>query len=296
MEIPRYPELRPLEIGDKPLLDDLFRQLQPLVSELTFAGLFLFRSAHDYRLARVIDSLVVFGRGYDGRSYFLPPLGGDIAAALELLFAAGQELYGADEIFADAYLGSNHLVVSADRDSFDYLYLRRELATLPGNRFHKKKNRINYFMARHSHETDFFSPPYLDGCLALLIEWGRTADVEGNRSFRLELDATAEALTKAELLGLEGVVVTVGGVVKAFAVGERLNDETSVCHFEKADPFMEGLSQLVNREFAAFLFQECSYVNREQDLGEPGLRNAKLSYHPLELIKKFRAHQPLQSK
>jgi hypothetical protein len=77
-------------------------------------------------------------------------------------------------------------------------------------------------------------------------------------------------------------------VVRAFAIGERLNGDTAVCHFEKADHFMEGLSQLVNREFCRLLFSDCTYVNREQDLGEPGLRNAKLSYHPVELVKKYR--------
>jgi hypothetical protein len=54
---------------------------------------------------------------------------------------------------------------------------------------------------------------------------------------------------------------------------------------------MEELSQLVNREFARLLFTDCRYVNREQDLGEPGLRNAKLSYHPVELVKKYRLHR-----
>ena len=114
------------------------------------------------------------------------------------------------------------------------------------------------------------------------------AEVEGNRSFGLEMDATAEALAQAHVLGLEGVVVTVEGVVRAFALGERLNRDTAVCHFEKADHFMEGLSQLVNREFCRQLFTDCTFVNREQDQGEPGLRNAKLSYHPVELVKKFR--------
>jgi hypothetical protein len=85
--------------------------------------------------------------------------------------------------------------------------------------------------------------------------------------------------------------VTVEGAVRAFAVGERLNRETAVCHFEKADYFMEGLSQLVNREFARLLFTGCRYINREQDLGEPGLRIAKLSYHPAELVKKFRVRR-----
>jgi hypothetical protein len=54
---------------------------------------------------------------------------------------------------------------------------------------------------------------------------------------------------------------------------------------------MEGLSQLVNREFCRLLFCDCYYVNREQDLGEPGLRSAKLSYHPVELVKKFRVQR-----
>lgn len=289
MEIPAYPGSRQLDISDKPMLDGLFLQLQPRVSELTFAGLYLFRAAHEYRLTRVGDALVVLGRGYDGQGYFLPPLGGDIAAALSVLFAAGVPLYGADEAFASAYLTFGGLEVSEDRDSFDYLYLREELATLPGHRFHKKKNRINYFFVRHTHEVEMLSDKHRAGCLELLNEWGRAAEAEGNRSFRLELDATAEALENRELLELEGVVVTVAGVAKAFAVGERLNRETAVCHFEKADPFMEGLSQLVNREFCRLLFSDCRFVNREQDLGEAGLRSAKLSYRPVELVKKFRA-------
>jgi len=291
MKIPFYPDARPLDISDKPLLDSIFLKLQPRVSELTFAGLFLFREAHGYRLAWVNSSLVILGKGFDGQGYFLPPLGGDIPTALTLLFAAGNELYGADESFVAAYLDTGQYEVSADRDSFDYLYQREELATLRGTQFHKKKNRINYFMARHEHDADILSDRYLDGCLALLNEWGQASELEGKSFLTLEMKATAEALAKANLLGLEGVVVMVAGIVKAFAVGERLNSETAVCHFEKADLFMEGLSQLVNREFAARLFRECRHINREQDLGEPGLRNAKLSYHPLELVKKFRARQ-----
>lgn len=295
MEIPVYPASRPLDIADKPLLDGLFLRMQPRVSELTFAGLYLFRNAHEYRLAMAGDALVVLGRGYDGHGYCLPPMGGDIPAALSLLFAAGVPLYGADEPFAAAYLNDRGLDVTEDRDSFDYLYLREELATLPTNRFHKKKNRIKYFSVRHTHQTEMLLPGHRDGCLVLLNEWGRAAEAEGKRSFRLELDATAEALENMALLGLEGVLVTVEGVVKAFGVGERLNHETAVCHFEKADLFMEGLSQLVNREFCRLLFNDCSYVNREQDLGEPGLRNAKLSYHPVELVKKYRVQVPSKS-
>jgi hypothetical protein len=294
MEIPAWPASRPPDISDKPRFDNIFKQLQPRVSELTFAGLFLFRTAHDYALTRIKESVVVLGKGYDCRCYSLPPMGGDVSGvcdACDLLLVAGLELYGFDEAYAARFLKDVVCEIVEDRESFDYLYLREEMATLPGNRFHKKKNRINYFATRHNHEVHTFSAQYLCGCLQLLDEWARVAEVEGNHSFGLEMEATAEALAQADALGLEGVVVTVEGAVRAFAVGERLNHETAVCHFEKADHFMEGLSQLVNREFARLLFTDCRYINREQDLGEPGLRNAKLSYHPVELVKKFRVHR-----
>jgi len=288
MEIPAWPAMRSLEFSDKPHLDRLFAQLQPRVSELTFAGLYLFRAAHEYGLSVIGDSLVVRGRGYDGGRYCLPPLGGDATSAADLLLREGYELYGLDEAAVVRFQADPACTVVEDRDGADYLYLREELATLPGNRFHKKKNRINYFTARHDFTVHLFSPCHLCGCLQLLDQWGRVAEMEGNRSFQMEMDATVEALSRAAELELEGVVVAVAGAVRAFAVGERLNRETAVCHFEKADHFMEGLSQLVNREFARLLFNDCRYINREQDLGEPGLRNAKLSYHPVELVKKIR--------
>jgi hypothetical protein len=293
MEIPAWPASRPLDISDKPRFDGIFEQLQPRVSELSFAGLYLFRTAHDYCLSLTEDSLVVQGKGYGGTRYCLPPMGGDVSGACALLLEAGLELYGVEDAFAARFLKGVVCEIVEDRESFDYLYLREEMATLPGNRFHKKKNRINYFAARHIHEVHTLSAQHLCGCLQLLDEWSRVAEVEDNRSFGMEMDATVEALTLAGCLGLEGVVVTVEGTVRAFAVGERLNRETAVCHFEKADHFMEGLSQLVNREFARLLFTDCRYVNREQDLGEPGLRNAKLSYHPVELVKKFRVRRKI---
>ncbi|MDD2365877.1 MAG: DUF2156 domain-containing protein [Desulfuromonadaceae bacterium] len=287
MEIPQYPASRPLAISDKPLLDRLCNELQPRISELTFAGLFLFRTAHNYRLTSVGNSVVLLGRGYDGSAYFLPPLNGDVKGALQLLFAAGVPLYGADDSFVSRYCSGNSLRITELRDSSDYLYLRDELANLPGSRFHKKKNRISYFTRRHEHIVALYSSEYKDECLALLYRWVKSSGNPVSGSLRLEIDATVEALSSAVELELEGVVILVNDVVAAFALGERLNRETAVCHFEKGDPFSDGLYQLVNREFAKLLFQECQYLNREQDLGEPGLRNAKLSYHPVELVRKY---------
>jgi hypothetical protein len=287
MEIPPYPASRPLTLTDKPLLDKLCTSFQPRVSELSFAGLYLFRKAHEYKLATIAGSLVVIGTGYDGSVYFLPPLGGDTAFALKVMLADGLPLYGADEFFIEKYLSTNTVQIIEMRDSFDYLYLREELALLPGSRFHKKKNRINYFTSRHDYTVNYFSNEHVNGCLTLLETWRQAFRVESGGSVLMEVEATSEALRSAEVLGLTGIVIMVNDAVAAFALGEQLNRETAVCHFEKADPFSEGLYQLVNREFAKNLFQDCTYLNREQDLGNTGLRSAKLSYHPVELVKKY---------
>jgi hypothetical protein len=291
MDIPHYPEGRSLELADKPLLDGIFAALQPRISEFTFANLYLFRKAHTYLLSMVGDAMVLLGKGYDGTPYFLPPLTGDIGAAVDRLLGEGLTLYGADEPFVERYLQGSNFQAIEDRDNFDYLYLRQELAELPGSRYHKKKNRISYFAARHEYSVEPYGERYLDGCLGLLDEWGRVHADIASSSLMLEAEATREALGIAGGLGLEGLVAIVAGDVKAFVLGERLNRETSVCQFEKADPFLEGLYQLVNREFSRLLFTDCGYVNREQDLGEPNLRESKLSYHPVELVKKFRVRK-----
>lgn len=289
MQIPAYPEMRPLHTADSRLLQGYFHRLQPEISEFCFANLYLFRRAHRYALSMVGESLVLFGQGYGGEPYFLPPLSGDRGKTATDLLAGGHELFGADEGFVANYLAPAGINAIEDRNSFDYLYLREELATLPGSRFHKKKNRINYFTARHSFSVEPYTPGHLPGALRLLSEWRRVRQTKAGSPADLEVEANGEALQLAGELGLSGVVVLLEGRVAAFALGERLNRQTAVCHFEKSDPFVEGLAQLVNREFSKRLYTDCTFINREQDLGEPGLREAKISYHPVRLVKKFRA-------
>ena len=292
MEIPAYPDSRGIDRSDKTVFDGLFREMQPRLSEFTFSGLYLFRQAHGYCLSLLGSSLIVSAKGYDGARYCLPPLGGDVFAALKQLAGDGVVLYGVDDHFAELYLAERMTDLVPDRDSFDYLYLRDALSVLPGNRFHKKRNRIAYFTARHDYEVCLFAPQYQVGCLELLEACGHGTGLAG-ASAPLELEAAGEAIQFAGDLELQGLVVLVDGVVRGFALGERLNDNTAVCHFEKADRFYEGVAQLLNREFSRLLFTDCLYLNREQDLGEPGLRNAKLSYHPLELVKKYRINLSL---
>ncbi|HJV66621.1 MAG TPA: phosphatidylglycerol lysyltransferase domain-containing protein [Geomonas sp.] len=290
MDIPHYPQSRPIQLDDKPLLDAFFEQIQPRISELTFANLYLFRKVHDYRLTMVGDAVVALAKGYDGSAYFLPPLSGDRPGVARQLIGQGLTLY-ADDLFLQSLPGSEGLEAVADRDNFDYLHLKEEMATLSGRDYHRKKNRVNYFTVRHRYEVEVFEPRHLEGALALLEEWRRVKMAMGPKSVEGEVAGASEALRLHRELGLSGVVVLVEGVVKGFALGECLNRETAVCHFEKGDIFLEGLYQLLDREFSRLLFTGCRYLNREQDLGVDSLRQAKLSYRPVELIKKYRVRR-----
>ncbi|MDP3016368.1 MAG: phosphatidylglycerol lysyltransferase domain-containing protein, partial [Deltaproteobacteria bacterium] len=87
--------------------------------------------------------------------------------------------------------------------------------------------------------------------------------------------------------GVKGGVILIDGKVEAFTLGEPLNHDTVVIHIEKANPAFEGLYPVINQAFLENHWSEYTYVNREQDLGEEGLRKAKESYFPHQMINKY---------
>ena len=96
-----------------------------------------------------------------------------------------------------------------------------------------------------------------------------------------------EMLTHFQALGVRGAMIEVNGKVEAVTLGEPLNPETFVIHIEKANGALVGIYQTINQAFCAKEATDFKYVNREQDLGVPGLRKSKESYHPCQMIKKY---------
>ena len=104
---------------------------------------------------------------------------------------------------------------------------------------------------------------------------------------RAQQDAIQEALVHFGPLGLSGGAIEVDGRIEAFSIGEPLSADTAVIHIEIANPAFPGLAQLINREFVRNEWSGFAFINREQDVGHPGLRRAKESYHPHHMVKKF---------
>ena len=106
-----------------------------------------------------------------------------------------------------------------------------------------------------------------------------------------EYDVVKGALIDYKRLGLVGGVLKKYGEVVAFEIGEPLNDDTFVVHFEKAYADVQGAYPMINKQFVLHECQGYKYVNREEDDGEEGLRKAKLSYHPDILLEKYNAYK-----
>ena len=107
-------------------------------------------------------------------------------------------------------------------------------------------------------------------------------------SLQGEWEAVKACLRNFHGLNLQGGTILINGKVEAFTLGELLNKETAVVHIEKANPMISGLYAAINHEFCRHSWFQVPFINREQDLGVPGLRTAKLTYHPHHLVEKFR--------
>jgi len=294
--IPSFPVFRPIELDDRAFFEDMFREMQPEVSEFNFTNLFMFRHVHDYKVTRLFGNVVILARSYIEEPYFLPPLGDkDILKTISMmmdylcLIEHRPVMDLAWKGFVEKYIeGNDEYNFIADADNSDYLYRAEELRTLTGRKFHDKKNLLNRFIRKYAHEYRTLTPELVPQAMDLVERWCKEKCSMDIPSTYGETEATMLALKNMERLSLTGGVVLIGGHVEALSLGEMLNRDTVVVHVEKANSAYEGLYQFISSEFLSREFPGTMYVNREQDLGEPNLRKSKLSYNPVRMVEKYR--------
>jgi hypothetical protein len=285
--------IRPLELGDQSLVAQYLKRYPPNISELTFTNLFVWRNSRPVWLAEVEDSLLFLagarGENHKAKVVLGPPLGN--ASPLSASEALGIDLEGFVRIPEDTakVLRSAGLTVTPDRDNYDYVYKVADLAGLQGRRFHKKRNLIKQCLAAYRCEYEPIVPELVSECLDFQDRWCQARECGKNPGLCNEYAAIREAFVHYRDLRTLGGAIRVDGAIEAYALGEELNPNTGVCHFEKAMPGMQGLGQLINQWFAKHALNGFKFVNREQDLGIGGLRQAKESYHPDHMVDKFNA-------
>lgn len=177
---------------------------------------------------------------------------------------------------------------TANRDYFDYIYLRSELATLSGKKFQPKRNHLNKFRKAYPHyEYRPLTPQLIPECLKLEEVWCRANGGCEELTLSAERRSMTYALTHMEALGVTGGVLFIDGRIVGFTYGSPINSDTWDICVEKADIEVEGSYAMINNEYVNHIAPQYVYINREEDLGLDGLRKAKLSYQPYELLEKF---------
>ena len=176
--------------------------------------------------------------------------------------------------------------IDAFRDGFDYVYERERLELLPGSKLAAKRNHIHRFNEKGNWEYEVIDKNNIDECIKLEYAWILSQPNEDKQSLICECEAIRFAFEHFTELGLSGGAIRQNGRIVAFSVGERLNRDTFVVHFEKADGSIQGAYQIINQQFAEHN-SEYKYFNREDDTGDLGLRKSKMSYHPDFMIKKY---------
>jgi len=292
--VPNFPQFRDLTLEDKPLFDQLLSRFPPLISEFTFTNLFIWRRAYQTKISRFRNLLCLLSQQGENM-FFFPPIGeGDVIECFQSLLqylggrASSPKIARVPEaLAAQIDWKASGMKADLDRSQCDYVYRVQDMVELKGRKYHRKRNHIKQFQEKYSHQYIRLTPEWVPQCLQLQAAWCDLRDCEASPGLLNESLATKEAFIHFEQLGVKGGAILINGKVEAFTLGDPLNSETIVIHVEKANPAYEGLYPTINQAFLEHEGLGYAYVNREQDLGEEGLRKAKESYFPHHMVNKY---------
>ncbi len=292
--VPTYPEFRNLRLSDRPLLVSQLKKFPPQISELTFTSLFSYRISDRTKISQIDNTILVkIFPETANEEVFFPPIGAtDIASVINAVDSSNSDcaFCGLNRGQAESLerIGFN---IEPDQNNWDYVYLVNDLSELKGPKYHSKRREIKQCLATHKCEYSPITRELVDRCLQLQEEWCNAMNCEESQSLRDENLAVRETFLNFAESGVFGGVVIVEGRLEAFTMGEQLNADTALVLFEKANPRIRGLYQVVNQWFCQNALKKYEFANRGQDVGDLGLRRAKQSYRPHHMVEKYVARK-----
>ena len=277
---------KPIRLEDKSLVEKYYGKENHYLCEYYFSDIYMWSKTYHTKIAEHNGYLYLKMTNSENVDYFFAPEGeGDFIEAVNALidYTNKREI---PLLFTSIYAGMKEKLENAfpdkfsfeeNRDNSDYIYLAEKLINLSGKKLHKKKNHLNRFLKEYDgrwtyedldddNKRDFFQ---------YQLKW---CDIDNE--FLGELGASSLALRNYNELNMKGGILKVDGEIIAVTLGSRTFEDTFVIHIEKAETHINGSYQAINNMFASRNCQDVKYIDREEDLGIPGLRKAKESYYP----------------
>jgi hypothetical protein len=289
-----------IKLEDKKLLQPILSTIPYQLCNFTFTNMIIWGAAYSPAYC-MIDGMLCIVSQSDKEKYFNFPLGySNEKQVIDKLmeYAKNQDIPFVminitEEMKAKLQaFYHNRFHFSFSEDYSDYLYNTEDLLLLQGKKYQPKRNHINKFkrlFPNYSYNSMCSSD--LEECFEMHKQWAKKHCEHDKESQTLEKEtcATRKALSLFERLDLKGGVLRVDGKVAAFTLGQPINSNTFDVCIEKALSEYDGAYPMINQLFLQDQVSKYEFVNREEDLGEEGLRKAKLSYYPLKQIAKYTA-------
>ena len=246
-------DFKRIELTDRSWAEELLAKADFRGSEYAFSNNYIYRKIYHIEVARMDDYYLVRTHKHDRElSYLFPAGAGDLRPVIDALAAdaAGQ--------------GVPFRMHGACQQAVDQLE-----AAFPG--------RFQFTPVRDN----------LDECWAMNEQWCAEVGCEDSESLTEESCAVRNCFNNFHSLGLRGGLLRVEGRVVAYTMGRPLSSDTFIVHIEKAFAEVAGAYPMINQQFVTHCCEGFRYINREDDVGDEGLRRAKTSYKPDILLEKY---------
>jgi hypothetical protein len=283
----------PLTLEDRPVFRAMEASRPPYTSDAFFSNMFIWQGFYHFSWTTDHGCLCVRAEPEHGSPFAFVPMGGDgFLEAVDFLAGSmpeprfGRVPEREAGVIARARPG---WLVEEDPDNDDYVYLAEKLITLGGRRMHQKKNHYNNFVQNNRFEL----LPVTAALRAELAEvedkWlvSKTEKLGEDNHLQKEREAVHLLLDNLGALEIQGLAIRIDDRIEAFTLGEAMSPDTAVIHVEKGNPNIRGIYVALCSFFCKTYFSGLTYINREQDLGLPGLRKSKESLKPDHKRKKF---------
>ncbi len=292
-------EFKNIQIEDKSLVEGFLKKSPRPSLEYNFTTMFIWQGIYNTKFA-ICDGFLFVSSGKKTPSFLFPIGEGDKKEALNILEDYCKENNFKMNFYALTKEDRDFLTkeyperysFSEERNLADYVYSADSLRFLQGKKLSSKRNHINYFIKENP---DFKYEPLneenIEEAYNMHNLWCDGVECEKEQSLKEETCAVRRAFKYFKPLELSGGLLRVGGRVVAFSMGDELNEKTFLVHIEKAYSEIRGAYPMINQQFVKNECEGYEFINREDDTGDEGLRKAKLSYRPIELVEKYKGEE-----
>jgi hypothetical protein len=276
---------------------ELWKKTPQKSSDYSSGVLLCWERAMGYQFAFDEAEDLVWIKGSSPEEHYLAPVGAwnahsDWEGIIRARFGNDAKFHLVPETLADIWKSQMGDAATAEenRASWEYLHNARELAELSGNKYMRKRNRVNQFRKQNPYSYAPITPEILPRVAAFQKEWCESyREFSGFESIERESEGIVRNILGnwERLPQLMGGFIETMGSIAAYTIAEDAGDGIVMIHFEKAGLLYNAAFQAINKEFLVHEGGRFTVVNREEDMSDPGLRDAKMSYHPAGFVKKF---------